>query len=147
MFSLICAWINGWVNTRGACDLRRHRTHYDVTAMMRQWLSNIFRVFNFINVTEKLRNDSCTFKTINAYISRDTLSATVIWRLGIFYSSQEVISKLKFTLGMSHWYILMFIIQCDGGLIRNVTRYASPITVAYFMKCPMWWELYWIENL
>ena len=32
-FSLICAWINGWVNNREAGDLRRHRTHYDVTVM------------------------------------------------------------------------------------------------------------------
>ena len=30
MFSLICAWINVWVNTREAGDLRRHRAHYDV---------------------------------------------------------------------------------------------------------------------
>ena len=30
MFSLICAWINGWVNNREAGDLRRHRAHYDV---------------------------------------------------------------------------------------------------------------------
>ena len=33
MFSLICARINGWVNNREAGDLRRHRTHYDVTVM------------------------------------------------------------------------------------------------------------------
>ena len=33
MFSLICAWINGWVNNREAGDLRRHRAHYDVTVM------------------------------------------------------------------------------------------------------------------
>ena len=31
MFSLICAWINGWVNNRKAGDLRR--AHYDVTVM------------------------------------------------------------------------------------------------------------------
>ena len=30
MFSLIYAWINGWVNNREAGDLRRHRAHYDV---------------------------------------------------------------------------------------------------------------------
>ena len=29
MFSLIWAWINGWVNNREAGDLSRHRTHYD----------------------------------------------------------------------------------------------------------------------
>ena len=31
MFSLICAWTNGWVNNRNAGDLRRYRDHYDVT--------------------------------------------------------------------------------------------------------------------
>ena len=34
MFTLICAWINGWVNNRDAGDLRRHRAHYDVTVMI-----------------------------------------------------------------------------------------------------------------
>ena len=33
---LICAWTNGWANHRDAGDLRRHRVHYDVTAM---WFS------------------------------------------------------------------------------------------------------------
>ena len=31
--SLICVWINGWVNSREAGDLRRYRTHYDVIVM------------------------------------------------------------------------------------------------------------------
>ena len=33
MFSLICVWINGWVNNREAGDLTRHRTHFDVIAV------------------------------------------------------------------------------------------------------------------
>ena len=33
MFSLICVWINDWVNNRGAGDLRRYRAHYDVIVM------------------------------------------------------------------------------------------------------------------
>ena len=33
MFSLICAWINGWVNNREAGGLRRLRAHYDVIVM------------------------------------------------------------------------------------------------------------------
>ena len=33
MFSLICVWINGWVNNGDAGDLRRYRAHYDVTVM------------------------------------------------------------------------------------------------------------------
>ena len=33
MFSLICVWINGWVNNHEAGDLRRNRCHYDVIVM------------------------------------------------------------------------------------------------------------------
>ena len=33
MFSLICVWINDWVNNREAGDLRRYRAHYDVIVM------------------------------------------------------------------------------------------------------------------
>ena len=33
MFSLITAWINGWVNNGEAGDLRCHRAHHDVTVM------------------------------------------------------------------------------------------------------------------
>ena len=33
MFSLICAWMNIWVNNRKAGDLRRHRDRYDVIVM------------------------------------------------------------------------------------------------------------------
>ena len=43
MFSLICAWINGWANNREAGDLRRHHAHCDVTVMM--WLMGISSVF------------------------------------------------------------------------------------------------------
>ena len=33
MFSLICARTNGWANNQNTGELRRHRTHYDVTVM------------------------------------------------------------------------------------------------------------------
>ena len=33
MLSLICVWINVWVNNREAGDLRRYRAHYDVNVM------------------------------------------------------------------------------------------------------------------
>ena len=34
MFSLICAWTNGWANNQDVGDLRRHRARYDVTVMI-----------------------------------------------------------------------------------------------------------------
>ena len=36
VFSLICAWIHDWVNSREAGDLRRHHGHYDVIIMVIQ---------------------------------------------------------------------------------------------------------------
>ena len=39
MFSLICVWINDWVNNREAGDLRLYRTHNDATVM--QWVKQI----------------------------------------------------------------------------------------------------------
>ena len=41
MFSLICAWINAWVNNRVSGDLRRHRNRYDVTVMSK-WFRYVF---------------------------------------------------------------------------------------------------------
>ena len=34
VFSLICAWINAWVNNREAGDLGRYPAHHDVTVMV-----------------------------------------------------------------------------------------------------------------
>ena len=39
MFSLIWAWINGWVNNREAGEWRLHRAHCDVTVMI-TWISH-----------------------------------------------------------------------------------------------------------
>ena len=36
MLSLLCVWINSWVNNREAGDLRRFRAHYDVTVMKKK---------------------------------------------------------------------------------------------------------------
>ena len=38
LFSLICVWINGWVNNRETGDLRRYRAHCDVIVMIYQWV-------------------------------------------------------------------------------------------------------------
>ena len=47
MFSLICAWINSWVNKREAGDWRRHRAHHDVTVIhLWLWYENILAAFD-----------------------------------------------------------------------------------------------------
>ena len=48
MFSLICTWTNGWVNSRDAGDLRRHHTHYDVTVMILEVTDNVTAHFTML---------------------------------------------------------------------------------------------------
>ena len=49
MFSLICVWINGWINNRKAGDLRRHRVHYDVIVMPLWCVKGIFLYRRFLS--------------------------------------------------------------------------------------------------
>ena len=49
MFSLICAWTNGWVNNRYGADLRRHRAQYDVSVMW--WDKMRWKCFQNSHVT------------------------------------------------------------------------------------------------
>ena len=53
MFSLICVWINDWVNNREAGDVRRYRAHYDVIVMIHQGLLQ-YRHRNYISETPLL---------------------------------------------------------------------------------------------
>ena len=46
IFSLIWAWINGWVNYGEAGDLRRHRANYDVTVMSLYIITHASVCFN-----------------------------------------------------------------------------------------------------
>ena len=51
MFSLICVWINDWVNNGEAGDLRRYLIHYDVTVM------NNILILDDIGHPRSLEND------------------------------------------------------------------------------------------
>ena len=53
MFSLIFTWLNGWVNSREAGDLRRYRAHYDVIVMIHglAWhCDNLCAQINWCNI-------------------------------------------------------------------------------------------------
>ena len=51
MFSLICVWINDWVNNREAGDLRRHLGLYDVNVMIGQF-SPPYTAWSYIHDAE-----------------------------------------------------------------------------------------------
>ena len=65
MFSLICVWINGWVNNDEAGDLRRSQAHYDVIVMEHWFLLNMHRFMLFLCVTIIARRKLCYIFTHN----------------------------------------------------------------------------------
>ena len=56
MFSLICAWINGWVNNREAGDLRRHCAYYNAIVIPRALFSTQSLSATTAIIFEKARN-------------------------------------------------------------------------------------------
>ena len=70
VFSLICAWIHGWVNNRGAGDLRRHRAHYDATVMCShsEWYYYVHRITPIKTLWTGVK--PITFNAFYATISR-----------------------------------------------------------------------------
>ena len=49
MFSVICVWINDWVNNREAGDLTRYRAHYDVIVLDGEASSNAYNKLDYIS--------------------------------------------------------------------------------------------------
>ena len=111
MFSLICAWTNGWVNNRDAGDLRRHRTHYHCNTVMRTlialWVVGLSKLFNktielavirktmwpLCGVTVIFKQISTSFKNCFAAPSRQSNNNTLM----IFIATwpTETVSKEK----------------------------------------------------
>ena len=115
IFSLICAWINVWVNNREAGDLRCHRSHYDIIVMSfqnRSWrisnviyvhsvpsTPNVVQLYNaehfkiYIKLGHKMSIDSLAnidiFNFVNRLVHQDGWlkysSREVIWLQQSFY--------------------------------------------------------------
>ena len=70
VFSLVCAWINGWVNTGEAGHWRRHGAHYDVIVMYtvtshERWvISNHSIAHSTFFLTYKKENIKSTYHSV-----------------------------------------------------------------------------------
>ena len=81
VFSLICAWINRWVDHREAGDLRRHGAHYDVIVMTPKLpiitpITNRPIFIRWINCFIWIfRRDTCRLKLRHCY-TKHSISST-----------------------------------------------------------------------
>ena len=92
MFSLICAWINGWVNNREAGDWRCYCAHYDVTVMIVlipiRWRSIVACLQGCAVWCPRVCNQLCLFhvrvgvlRSIVAVLSTKSCSMLGIWAI------------------------------------------------------------------
>ena len=70
MFSLICVWLNGWINN---CELTRYHAHYDVTVIC-------FKIFQ----AERLyKNHSCDYEIVfcdvSIILTKQELCSLIVW--------------------------------------------------------------------
>ena len=91
MFSLICAWMNGWVNNREAGDLRRHRAHHDVTVM-------VLLCFCFVMFIPSLKFHWHSYPVIlHTYIPKTFTICLVCRNFGIISESSRSVRLYSFS--------------------------------------------------
>ena len=86
MFSLICAWINGWVNNREAGDLRRHGVHYDVIVLDKIQCISFMVCSNCISslcsLLSAIKKLHCPTNEVGGTLSRNNIKSWLcLWNL------------------------------------------------------------------
>ena len=108
VFCLICAWINAWVNNRGAGDLRCHGAHYDVIVMIPVHIPGVYNL---------IRSNTVIFPTWTEYATGNEHSCTMI----IWSYDHSIFHKIyphnpSFSLG-AVWQLVL------RGVKRSIRRY------------------------
>ena len=90
MFSLICTCSNGWVNTRDASDLRRHRAHSDVTVVIKMtlWRGNAILAISLLHffLWGKFTGRHWALCAGNSLVAAEFLSQRPVTRsFGVFF--------------------------------------------------------------
>ena len=100
MFSVICAWINGWANNREAGDLRRRRDHYDVIVMLLHTLQLICSTIMLNNFTHQWSLSEIHIITGTSWGARWRLKSPA-WRL---FAQPFVQAQIKINIkAPRHW--------------------------------------------
>ena len=85
MFSLICVWINDWVNNREAGDLRCYHAHYDVIVMLKAFLWLFFLCLPLQRVLRIIHCSSNIFSW--GYKCVETRHSSTLKQLGHSYQN------------------------------------------------------------
>ena len=125
VFSLICVWINGWVNNRDAGDSKRNRPHYDVSVMCSQ---HIYLPACFSSTHEILIKQ--IYRTL---VSGSSLIMEAnIHLLFLFYTTTIVIMCKPITAGLNLWNSALQSWHTHFTLRRRHTLYTRYMRMSVF---------------
>ena len=85
MFSLIWAWINGWVNNREAGDLRRHSAYYEVIVMNWYIWPHLYSHLILHHIHLKIRLTKKR-NQLQEFIAR-TIPGSILYYIGVAWMS------------------------------------------------------------
>ena len=116
--SLICVWINGWINNREAGDLRRYRAHYDVTVM-----TVCLRTFGLYDFQCYVFN-KLTYKHLHIIVSRGeqlpkllwVLIARIDWSICLFCNSWTHVTDMGLRLVHDLHPIVIYVLYVSSML-------------------------------
>ena len=128
MFSLICAWTNGWVNNRGAGDLRHNCAHYDVMVMSTQRLAHQALVIGL-----KIRNISRPWPNIS---SSEGSQDTSTCQTSGHYCHAFSIKYGNHTFEMFHWVKMPRKLVKSADRCQNMIRWSGYSSIWYFRPLP-----------
>ena len=137
MFSLICAWMNGWVNSVEAGDLRHHRTHYDVTVMQNLIYHTAAKLSDDRIIYSILRTQRAVTRKMLSFV-HDVIFSVRIHYLGLrFYwiiprnlvgpSLCLTDSAISIVFGRPRW-IIAFDLKPHDCLLNRLFRHTPQIT-------------------
>ena len=136
MFSLICAWINGWVNNRAAGEFRRHRAHYDVTLMGGVW-------FNSVQWPYQTPLNRCRFITRNSVYSQFSFSRKMF--MNLHYTLSASFSAWRIWINVNAWFELDAHVNANEFQRQGLLMGRCIIGFVYCQTIRQyWWDLaYW----
>ena len=142
LFSLICAWINGWVKNRKAGDLRRYRAHYDVTVI--QWGRG---------PPEPLLVQLTACRLPRLYLTQ--CSFIVNWALGIklqcnfnrisYSFLKEIAFENVFENGVHKMATILSLFQCTCRWVRARKTQLQCVSSGLYLSCTnpsMYWTFF-----
>ena len=115
MFSLICIWINGWVNNRETGDLRRYHAHYDVTVMGKA-------TTNFTHVPQEYFIDIKAILLLPQYQKWENP-----WRIWVSKSRESTTNKKSVPEKRVQWNLYKATTKCCGSTAQKTSVHINGI--------------------